>query len=85
MLLIDTVRILGYDPPTIYKRCAGRKAKQMSNLKKDIEELVRSVVASIGYYAMHGKTDKGGSDKKLDNYYPRIGQSIKKGEVNLDE
>ena len=29
--------------------------------------------------------DKGGSDKKLDNYYPRIGQSIKKGEVNLNE
>lgn len=38
--MIDTVRILGYDPPTIYKRCAGRKAKQMSNLKKDIEEII---------------------------------------------
>lgn len=34
----------------------------MSNLKKDIEELVRSVVASIGYYSMHGKTDKEATD-----------------------
>ena len=34
----------------------------MSNLKKDIDELVRSVVTSIGYYAMHGKTDKEATD-----------------------
>ena len=31
------------------------------------------------------RKDKGGSDKKLDNYYPRIGQSTEKGEVNLNE
>lgn len=36
----------------------SQESQVMSNLKKDIEELVRSVVASIGYYAMHGKTDK---------------------------
>lgn len=42
--MIDTVRILGYDPPTIYKRCAGRKAKQMSKLKKDIREEILDIL-----------------------------------------
>ena len=34
-------------PPTIYKRCAGRKAKQMSNLKKDIDEIVLDVLLRV--------------------------------------